>query len=57
VEVVAEVLVAQMGSQRGPSPVERTTTWSGLALSRGTTLGSSGDLELDRDDWLRHRRG
>jgi hypothetical protein len=50
VEVVAEVLVARMGSQRGPSPVEHIMTWSGPALSRGVTLGGSCDLELDRDD-------
>jgi hypothetical protein len=31
-------------------------TWSGPALSRGATLGGSGDLELDGDNWLRHRQ-
>jgi hypothetical protein len=51
-----EVLVARMGSWREPSPMECTMTWSGLALSRGMVLSSSGDLELDGDNWLRHRR-
>jgi hypothetical protein len=55
VEVVVEVLVARMRSQRGPSPMERTTTWSGSALSRGAMLGGSSDLELDGDNWLQHR--